>query len=122
VALGEVCDFLGKCVGAVVASKQRDDGGAVFGNGDDWWLSSLVIEMRSNGADKDAAGAEADDGLALQEELGEMGCGLGVGDIAAFDAIGRAALSFWASGSAETPRMKMTGFTMTRCPYRPEWW
>ncbi len=52
-------------------------------------LGSLVGEMGSDGADENAAGAEADDGLALLEELGEMGGRLGIGDIAAANAIGR---------------------------------
>ena len=88
-AAGDFCNLRRKRIGAVMAAEQGHDGGAIFGNGYDWRLGSLVGEMGGNGADEDAAGAEADDGLALLEEFGEMGGCLGVGDIAAGYAIGR---------------------------------
>ena len=128
-AVGNFCNLRRKCIGSVMAAEEGDDGGAVFGDGDHWRLGSLVGEMGGNGADEDAAGAEADDGLALLEEFGEMGGCLGVGDIAAAETQSgvwispfSSALSFWASGRAEMPRMKMAGFTMARCPCRPGWW
>ncbi len=82
-AAGDFCNLRCERIGAVMSAEQGDDGETIFGNGDHWRLVAFVVEMGGNGADENAAGAEADDGLALLEETGEMGGCIGVGDIAA---------------------------------------
>ena len=46
------------------------------------------MELRGDGADQDAGGAEADDAAAILEELGQMGSGLAICNVAAGHAIG----------------------------------
>ena len=67
---------------AMVAAEQRDCRGAIFRNGDHRRLAVLVFQVRGDGADENAGGAETDNAVALREKLRQMSRGLGVGDVA----------------------------------------
>ena len=73
-------EFFGESVGAAVAAEERDDHRAVLGQGKDGRLVALVGEERSEDADEDAGGADADDGMAGGEESADMGGDVGEGD------------------------------------------
>ncbi len=93
VTLADCGDAACQVIGAMMAAEQRHGGTAVLGHRNHRGLAALVLQMRADGADQDAAGAEADDAPAFVEEPGEMGLGLRIGDIAARHAVGRVDLA-----------------------------
>ena len=66
----------------MMAAEQRHHGRAVLGDGQHGWLGALVGQQRRHGADQDAGGADADDGLAGSEAFGDTSGSAGPAQIA----------------------------------------
>ena len=83
-------DGLREPVRAVVPAQQRHDAASVLGDREHRRVGALVREMRSQEADEDAGGAEADDGPTGAEERRKMRAEPLVGDVGGIACGGRA--------------------------------
>jgi hypothetical protein len=85
VAAGCFRNLAGEFVRAMMATQQRNGGGAVFGNGHHGRFGCFVGQQRAENADEDGGSADADDGAAFAEKgfkAGAGGFGFGADDFA----------------------------------------